>query len=116
MEVDTSLCSTSCPCLFKQASQFNSNTTVFPSFDNWVSGGTNTAFQNCTATVQSTTLANYYRDQPNAAQNFNQETFANYWSYVEKAFDCSGWCTTSYTNANNQPMTMYKYMFTDINR
>lgn len=118
IEVDTSFCSPDCPCYFDSPAEYATNTTVYPYYSQWTKGsfGAATAFQNCTLTVQDNTLARYEElvEEPG---KFSADEFAKYWQILETKFKCSGWCKTSYMNKNTQAeMTMYKYLFSDINK
>ena len=42
--------------------------------------------------------------------------FAKYWEYIERKFECSGWCEIKYNDPYTlQEKQMYKYVFSDIN-
>lgn len=50
------------------------------------------------------------------------DKLAEYWEYIEKKFDCAGWCQSTYThnsdltgNVEKEGMIM-KYLFSGINR
>lgn len=80
------------------------------------------SFPNCSQLAQNSVYnnaeRNYHQLNPTSTYNssFNQNEFANYWNKIENKFNCTGFCRTSYNNANNQNIQMIKYLFTDINR
>jgi hypothetical protein len=118
IEVDTNLCSAGCPCYFDSPAEYATNTTVYKYYSQWTKGSLDgaVAFQNCSSTVQDSALTKY-KAQITDPQNFSPDDFSDYWEMLETKFECSGWCKTSYQNVKTQSeMTMYKYMFTSINR
>jgi hypothetical protein len=118
IEVDTSFCSDACPCYFESPAEYATNSTVYPYYAQWTKGPkySATSFLDCTLTVQENTLTRY-QNEVEEADKFSADDFAKYWEILEKKFECSGWCKTSYVNADTQTqMTMYKYMFSDVNR
>lgn len=120
-KVDQSLCSQQCPCNIANPNVFSSNITVSPFYNLWTKTNNygSSAFQNCTSLVQ----LNAYTQSKNEDNlfdpegNFNTALFANYMGRVETQFQCTGWCNVTYVDTNlGSTTTMYKYLFTDINR
>ncbi len=119
--VDEALCSNDCPCSFTNTIPFTSNSTVVPYFDSWTKDPTfgSIAFQNCSTQTLLNTYSKAVKDEPlfDPKKNFDGQKFARYMSNVENEFKCTGWCNVTYfDNTRNRSMTMYKYLFTDINR
>jgi hypothetical protein len=110
-QVDKTLCSNGCPCSVTNSSLWTANDTIRASYQTWNTTGSAIAFQNCSETIQNTTLI-----ATNATDDFLPVSFATYWSAIENKFNCSGLCVTNYLNSNNVNVTMYKYMFSGINR
>ena len=75
-------------------------------------------FQNCPMNVKENIKNEFERvikEKLNSSiKKFNIDKFAKYWSYVEKKFRCSGFCSTSYQDKTQR--TIIKYLFTDVNK
>lgn len=114
--VDSTLCTSNCRCGFTNPLLW-ANATYASSFAQWDNTGSNTAYQNCTPNAA---IIAFQTNQAANGTQFNATLFASYWSVLETKFNCTGWCTTTYNNPNTPnsiiPVTMYKYMFTNINR
>jgi hypothetical protein len=86
-------------------------------FLQWKSSNTTGSinFQNCSSIVKTDAETKYL--ETSGSKFFNFEQLNNYWSMLEKKFDCTGFCKTEYINTEtNLKMKMYKYMFSDINK
>ena len=47
---------------------------------------------------------------------FDENKFAKYWEYIERKFECSGWCEVKYSDPYTlKEKQMYKYIYRDIN-
>lgn len=120
-KIDQNLCSPICPCLISNPNIYSQNTTVSPSFSQWNSSKTvgSLNFQNCSELVQTGVYKAATLENPlfDPKSNFDPQKFARYMSNVENEFKCSGWCNVTYVNPRTtQQMTMYKYLFSDVNR
>ncbi len=123
--VDSNFCTVDCPCYFKDSSPYLTNPRAAIYYGYWNNQGTQsagaTAFQNCTAAVRQTAVDEFFlvRNNPKETNGFKPDVFADYWEFIEKKFNCSGWCKTNYEKTfNGVPvkLEMYKYMFSDIGR
>jgi hypothetical protein len=113
---DDNFCSSACPCSITNITGFTNNMSILTNYTLWDKTGTATAFQNCSSTVKETATA-AYNEAANDTTSFNDTSFMKYFGTIEEKFNCSGFCTTSYqTNGGLTTKTMYKYLFTDINR
>ena len=114
VEADKNLCSSNCPCAL--------TATTFPTTytAKWIITPAPVGVTNFTACSDSTKMIAY-----NAAikidprldtdQSFNAAGFAKAFAYIEKTWECTGWCTTSYTDSLNLPTVLSKYIYNDIN-
>ena len=123
--VDYYLCSNECPCNFSEdiTKKFEANTTVKPTFDKYVKGGNNQNFSECTAETRKTAAGLFEikeRLSGNHLHDLNVSKFGEYWEYIEDKFECTGWCSQSYTvdwipNNPSETRSFYKYLFRGIN-
>ncbi len=113
--VDQNFCSTNCPCTINNPAPFLVNASVASNYAFWtkVPAGGATAFQNCSYSLQKNAESAYNASHVN--DTINITLFEDYFNAIETKFNCSGWCQTSYYN-NGANETMYKYLYTDINR
>ena len=119
--VDQALCSPSCPCNIQNTVPFTTNQTVAPYFKNWntTENYGASSFTNCTFAVQESAKKAAEKDDIlfNKKKDFNSELFAHYMYKLENKFGCAGWCNVTYVNdKTNAKTTMYKYLFSDVNR
>lgn len=121
-QVDSTLCSSSCPCYFSNPVPYVTNTTIAPYYAQWtttgVAGTGATKFQDCSTVAQQTAYNTYSSSNTGNSSDYlvKQDTFASYFKVLEQRFNCTGFCTTSYTNQyTGSKMVMYKYLFSDIN-
>jgi hypothetical protein len=115
--VDNMLCSDYCPCYLYNKTEFISDTEVYPTYATWnITTDSNgpVKYQNCSKKVHELLYKKYTEFQNNT---LNEPVFWNYYNYIENTFNCVGFCRTKYFNdMENANVTMYKYMFTDVNR
>jgi hypothetical protein len=121
INVDRALCSVDCPCRITNRPAFELNPNATSAFATWTLSDqvfAATAFQNCSAAVQSNVLTATVQQNPYfPADKFNPFEFANYMSRIEREFNCAGWCNIIYlTPSASVPITFSKYLFSDINR
>jgi hypothetical protein len=121
INVDRSLCSPDCPCKIENKGIFQQNPNTTAAFSTWtmtsqVFGAT--SFQNCSSAVQANTLSASIAQNPLfPSDTFQPQNFHDYMSRIEREFNCVGWCNVVYlTPASTSPITLSKYLFTDINR
>jgi len=120
-QVDQNFCGPNCPCFISNSTAFSNNATVAPFYDNWSKSNVapgNTAFQNCSAQVQTSTYNVAAQNDAlfDPQQNFDPINFGNYMQKVENKFQCTGWCNVTYFNTNSNTNTaMFKYNFNNIN-
>ena len=105
IRADMYLCSSLCPCYIKSNKAFISDIFIYPIYEKWiVTNNTNAAvnFQSCPRKLNLTNSEN---------------NLVTVYSQIEKNFKCVGFCKTTYNNnITNNNMTMYKYLFSDINK
>lgn len=120
------VCSPMCPCPLSSSlkEEYESNRFAYSFLDqiNSEYDVTNTSYnefniENCPNNAQLL-IQNMYNNNPNTTmKNIDFSKFNKYFKRVEKRFECSGWCTTSYTNIFNlKKQKMYKYVFSDFNK
>ncbi len=121
MFADMAMCSTDCRCNLGSTVPWDTD----PRFNNlprnWnidtLDGAT--AFQNCSTAVQRSVYSRSVESNTNfdPNSNFDQTSFANYMGRIERQFNCAGWCNVAYIHpVTNQPITISRYLFSDINR
>ena len=140
-EADKVLCSEKCPCSFTDVAtklyQNNPITKeVFTSY--YVTDGEQRSIsdksegtkriQDCPGDVINglkTTQIDYLKLHQNKIKNFKPDKFHKFWEYIEKKFECTGFCATIYTpdpdrtsTGSNLPrqIPMVKYLFSDVNK
>ena len=75
-----------------------------------------TRFQDCPEEAKREVDRLYKSNPNNTAHAIDQEKFAKYWKGIEKRFDCTGWCKTSFTNPFTlQEQKMVNFVFSDVN-
>ncbi len=119
IEVDSTLCSNTCPCNFDKITSMNyiRNIQAVPYYNLWWKSFSSSGAQNingCTIAIKNQIYGSYltYNNF-----TFNQDLFTEYYSRIEQTFNCTGFCTTLYYNQNTGTnMKMYKYLFSDIQR
>ena len=123
--IDYYLCSDECPCDFTNAAtrEFEANATVKPTFDKYVKSGENLNFTTCPQDTRRNVAGIFElkeRFSGNHLHNLNVTQFGEYWEYIEEKFECTGWCSKSYTvdwipNKPSEKRNLYKYLFRGIN-
>jgi hypothetical protein len=120
--VDMNFCSNSCPCLIKNGLDYTLNSTANQYYQTWVttdeSYGANT-FRQCPGIVKNNAYTRTVLENPNfdSKNDFNENSFFDYFQRIEEQFSCSGWCRNTYLNANlNSQTTIYKYLFSGLTR
>jgi hypothetical protein len=126
-KADENFCSLRCPCDISLTSlvKFSSVPKVF--FNDWVviPFSKNTQFQKCSSSVRNDTYyssnatdyaLSFNLNYGNSTETFNEEQFFNTWNYLEDTYKCSGFCSMSYYNEKQVNTTIYKYLFSDINK
>ena len=132
-EVDSILCSTSCPCYMnpitvKIFENEPSAKTTLNNFYNYNQDKANSAvnIQECIlkhSNVKERLNTFVKENFQTTLKDFDIEKFNKYWKRIEKKFKCSGFCSTIYSSdgsledtslPNQKPMI--KYMFTDVNK
>jgi hypothetical protein len=96
------------------------NSSVVPYYSQWSkSYDTSKAyqFQNCATTVRDSVYNKYVTTNAYSTYNLDASLLRDYFSTIEKKFNCTGFCLTTYYNENTKTnMKMFKYLFTDIKR
>lgn len=121
-KVNNELCSEECPCYLTNQTGYLSSQ-YLPMFKQMtITKNPNDAisFQNCSDAVKHRVLneareADVYLSK-SVPEKFNADNFAEYMSTMEEFFSCTGWCNTTYQNPKKENVTMFKYLFSDINR
>jgi hypothetical protein len=121
VSVDETFCSSECPCYILPSSQqqFASNSTVYQTYANWTQGNdvSVTNFQHCPQQAKIQMYADYNKAYNTDLNDDSLMPYLEIFQMMEQRLQCSGICTTSYENSNlNKKVTMYKYLFNDINR
>ena len=76
-----------------------------------------TSLNDCGEKTVNEVMRLYAQNPNNTLRNVDYNKFFKYWKKIEKKFDCSGWCETSYVNMFTlKKQRMTKYVFSDINR
>jgi hypothetical protein len=92
--------------------------TAVPFYQQWVKTDNSSAainFFNCSLNLQKTVYNKYINLNGNSL--LDPIVFGNYFRKIEEWFNCSGFCyTVYYSNTTNTSVSMYKYLFSDINR
>ena len=120
-------CSPLCPCDIDKTIQtkFERNKWTNPTFSNTIgkyvpSLNTEkkvTRFQDCPEAAKLEVDRLYKSNPNNTAHAIDQEKFAKYWKGIEKRFNCTGWCKTSFTNPfTEQKQKMLNFVFSDVNK
>jgi hypothetical protein len=120
-QVNNALCSDQCPCSISEVSPYVTNKTVLPMYTDL---NTTTeplgavAFQNCSEEVKYSALEKAKKEDSFIEANgaFDADSFADYMAIIEKQFECTGWCNTTYVNDKGEKVEMFKYLFSDVNR
>lgn len=117
-QVDQSFCTAACPCLINNTTGFTNNATVVGDYNTWNKNGSFTAFQNCSQSVIDSVNVKYNSNPDTNKFPINSTAFAQFWEKVEMRFNCTGFCNTTYINPSfpTRTATMYKYLFSNINR
>ncbi len=114
IEADKLLCSQSCPC--------NLNRDIYSpdtNISSWIIGNEKynaKNFQSCDKEFKNIAYQNAAKNDPafGNIKDFKQNNFHDFMARIEKEFQCTGWCQTSYVlDVRNH--TISKYLFTDIN-
>ncbi len=120
--VDENLCSQNCPCDITQISMFSH----LPIFQDWTLKPLSRVynFQSCPFVTRNATLdasnatdfsLSFNANYRNQSDSYDEQQFFDTWKYLENRYKCSGFCNTTYINSKNKIVTMYKYLFSDIN-
>ena len=115
---DTLFCSDYCPCNLFNKNEYLSDTEAYPNFKTWnITSDSNSPvnYQGCPDSVHTFLYKSYSERYKNTT--FNEIVFWNYYSYIESTFDCVGFCRTKYySDISHQNVTMYKYVYSNVNR
>ncbi len=116
-EVDSQLCSPSCPCKFNNVTGYVNNTNILPYYTLWSKEGNGSIqYQQCSDSVKNE-VAKYYNQTSNNTDPIDQYTFGNFFNLIETTFECNGLCEVSYTPRGSLIKSeMYKYMFSDLSK
>lgn len=122
MIANSVFCSPLCPCdLNKQTKEEFLNhrfaAEELANMDYVLSDGPVTNLRECGEKTVNEVMRIYAQNPNNTIRDIDYNKFFNYWKKIEKKFDCTGWCETSYTNMFTlKKQRMEKYVFSDINR
>lgn len=121
--VDSLLCSSRCPCKLDEAADkmFSSNTATIPYYSQWTISDKSynhyTKFQDCPNEVIAEASNIYFKNNAYYYSSFNPSQFQTYFRNIEMAFNCSGFCSTTYFNYYSHTTTkIVKYLFNDISK
>ena len=120
-QVNDALCSDKCPCALTNTTGYVTNVTVlsmYKAMNRTDNKNGAVSFADCSDSVRYKTLEKAKEKDPLIESEgiFDPNNFAQYMSTMESYFQCAGWCNTTYKNSKNETTTMYKYLFTDINK
>lgn len=122
------VCSPLCPCTmtYETAAKFNEHRFAHSYLDTMVENAdyfrtsdkkSKFNIDYCDRSAQHQIFKMYESNPNNTMTDLNYRKFKKYFKKIEENFECSGWCTTSYTNAFTlKKQKMYKYIFSDINK
>ena len=118
-------CSPLCPCDISEPiqKQFERNKWTNPTYSKTIGKHAMsfqpnkvTRFQDCPEYAKNEVDKLYKSNPNNTAHEINQEKFAKYWKGIEKRFNCTGWCKTSFVNPITlQKQKMLNFVFSDVN-
>jgi hypothetical protein len=104
IQVDSILCSSACPCKILNEKDFISDIDAYEVYKHWI-------------TSKDAPSINYQTCAVNIDTTMNEKNFIYYYSGIENRFECTGFCKTRYhSDSLNTNVTIYKYLFTDVNR
>lgn len=127
---DSLHCSPQCPCYMTDATRkkFQTNSKALEMYNIWEvytknygDNGRDKTYEfsldDCPQDIKDEIVTRYIEDKSSLGKWIKPEVFATYWSRIEEKFNCAGWCVTTYVDKYSmQEKTMYKYVFSDINR
>lgn len=120
--VDELFCSEKCPCYFNKttAYKFITNTESAPYYGQWtttVSSAAPLKFQECEDEPIAEAYNNYLIRNAYFQKTFKPKKFHKFYKKVEEFFQCTGFCATTYYNAQTGTnMKMVKYLFSDVSK
>ena len=120
--VDENLCSQNCPCDITYITMFSH----LPNFQDWTLKPLSRVynFQSCPFLVRNATIGasnatdysiSFNSNYRNQVDSYDEQQFFDTWKYIENTYRCTGFCNTTYINSQNKIVSMYKYLFSDIN-
>jgi hypothetical protein len=116
--VDTLFCSDACPCYLNNRTGFEKDHGIYSTYEHWnitLNDKDPVDYQQCSEPTHAF-LYNSYSARYNGTL-LDEKQFWNYYNYIESQYDCVGFCRTQYySDFSKTNQTMYKYMFTDVNR
>ena len=127
---DSLHCSTQCPCYMTDSTRkkFETDSKAQVMYNIWEvytknygDNGRDKTYEfsldDCPQEIKDEIVTRYIENKSSLGKWIKPDIFAKYWSKIEEKFDCSGWCETTYIDKYSmQEKTMYKYIFSDINR
>ena len=127
---DSLHCSPQCPCYMTDATRkaFQMNSKALEIYNIWEvytknygDNGRDKTYEfsldDCPQDIKDEIVTRYIEDKSSMGKWIKPDVFATYWSRIEEKFNCAGWCVTTYVDKYSmQEKTMYKYVFSDINR
>ena len=127
---DSLHCSPQCPCYMTDATRkkFQTHSKALEMYNIWEvytknygDNGRDKTYEfsldDCPQDIKDEIVTRYIEDKSSLGKWIKPEVFATYWSRIEEKFNCAGWCVTTYVDKYSmQEKTMYKYVFSDINR
>ena len=120
--VDELFCSEKCPCYFNKttAYKFITNTESAPYYGQWITSVSSAAplkFQECEDEPIAEAYNNYLIRNAYSKKTFKPKKFHKFYKKVEEFFQCTGFCATTYYNAQTGTnMKMVKYLFSDVSK
>ncbi len=124
VEADKILCSKSCPCIADKTlfASYSAYTTIINGWTidlNVKTGATD--FSKCSDVAKSAAYDSAIKIDPrlDVDQSFNAAGFSKAFAFMEKTFECSGWCTKSYTVTSGTTTTtvpIFKYLYYGVNK
>ena len=118
--VDETFCSYKCPCYLNRTSSFKflNNIYTSPYYNLWFISNSSihvNKFQNCNEISYVNAYNNYLMRNAYFNYTLNQKKFDKYFSYFEKYFKCTGFCSLYYFNENTHTNSkIVKYLFSDV--
>jgi hypothetical protein len=126
IEADKRYCTAECPCNITPKTPSTFDQVLYPTSKNWVNdpllGVTN--FTSCSDSVKLAAYNAAIKVDPtlDSDNSFNAAGFAKSFAYIEKTWNCTGWCSKTYpvitgtgVTAVTTTVPIFRFLYNDIN-